>query len=99
MGNKKKINPFLTAAAGLAVAGVYHYVKGNGVFNKSRFKNQHDAVSRYVNAHYPGAVYSPIQAFSEGWITVITTPENKNITLTITKCNENVYVFKEGDLK
>ena len=58
MAEKKKRYGLLTFAAGLAITGVYNYVKGNGVFNRARFKNQHDAVSRYVDAHYPGAVYS-----------------------------------------
>ncbi len=96
MSKKKKgINPLLTVAAGLAVAGIYNYVKGNGVFNKRRFKNQHDAVSRYVDAHYPDSFYSPIQAVSDGWITVITTPDKRQISLSVTKCENNVYVFKE----
>ena len=100
MGKKKKgINPFLTVAAGLAVAGIYNYVKGNGVFNKRRFKNQHDAVSRYVDAHYPDAFYSPIQSVDGGWITVITTREKKQISLSVTKCENNIYVFKETQIQ
>ena len=96
MAKKKKKYGLLTVMAGPAVTGVYNYVKGNGVFNKSRFKDQHDAVARYVDAHYPGAFYSPIQAMDYGWITVITTSENKRISLTITKCDDNIFVFKEA---
>ena len=92
--NKKGLNPLLTIAAGFAVAGIYNYVKGNGIFNKRRFKNQHDAISRYVDAHYPDSFYSPIQATSDGWITVISTPDGQQISLSITKC-ENIYIFKE----
>ena len=95
MAEKKKRYGLLTFAAGLAITGVYNYVKGNGVFNRARFKNQHDAVSRYVDAHYPGAVYSPIHATADGWVTNITPPDNKRISLTVTKCDDNIFVFKE----
>lgn len=95
MAEKKKRYGLITVMAGLAVTGIYNYVKGNGIFNKSRFKDQHDAVSRYVEAHYPGAFYSPIQATENGWLTIITTQDNKNISLTITKCDDNIFVFKE----
>ena len=69
------------------------------MFNRSRFKDQHDAVSRYVDAHYPGAVYSPIHATDNGWITVITTRDNTMISLFVTKCEDNVYIFKEDIMK
>lgn len=95
MSKKKKINPFLTLAASVTAVGIYNYVKGNGVFNKSRFKNQHDAVSRYVDSHYPDSFYSPITATETGWITVITTQDRKRIALSLTKCENNVYVFEE----
>lgn len=95
MDKKKKISPLLTVAASLAAAGIYNYVKGNGIFNKPRFKNEHDAVSRYVNSHYPDSFYSPITTTEKGWMTVITTTENKKIVLSLTKCENNVYVFEE----
>lgn len=95
MAEKKKRYGLLTFAAGLAITGVYNYVKGNGVFNRARFKDQHDAVARYVDAHYPGAFYSPIHATEAGWLTIITTQDNKSISLTITKCDDNLFVFKE----
>lgn len=92
---KKKLNPLLTLTVTAAAAGLYNYIKGNGIFNKSRFKNQHDAVSRYVEAHYPNAFYSPIISTDTGWLTVITTKDDKRISLSITKCENSVYVFKE----
>lgn len=97
MSKKKKFNPLLTAVAGLAVAGVYNYVKGNGIFNKSRFKNEHDALARYVDAHYKNAFYSPIAQTDNGWVSVITTLEGKQISVTISKF-DNTYVFKETEL-
>lgn len=94
MSKKKKINPLLTAVAGLAVAGVYNYVKGNGIFNKSRFKNEHEALSRYVDAHYKNAFYSPITQTQDGWVSVISTLDGKQISVFMSKF-DNTYVFKE----
>ena len=96
---KKKISPLLTVAASLAAAGVYNYVKGNGIFNKSRFKNEHDAVSRYVDSHYPNGFYSPITVTDKSWMTVITTNENKKIVLSLTKLENNVYIFNETPIE
>ena len=94
MGMKKKIGLF-AALAGVTAAGAYNYVKGNGIFNKRRFKSQHEAVARYLEAHYPGAEYSPIKAEDEGWVTIITTADDAKIALSITRCEDNVYIFKE----
>ena len=49
----KKKNAVMLAS--LAAAGIYGAVTGKGIFNKVRFKNQHDAIARYVNSHYPNA--------------------------------------------
>lgn len=97
MGKKKKFG-FAALAAGAAATGAYHYLKGNGIFNKTRFKSQHEAIARYLEAHYPGAVYSPIKTEDDGWITIITTPDNNRISLSITKCEDNIYIFKETPL-
>ena len=50
--------PVLPALAGVAAAMVYKAACGHGVFNTLRFHKEHDAVKRYVAAHYPGARYS-----------------------------------------
>lgn len=97
MGKKKKFGLFAVLAGATAI-GAYNYAKGNGIFNKRRFKSQHEAVTRYLDAHYPGAVYSPIKSEDDGWITIITTPDNKRISLSITRCEDNIYIFKETPL-
>ena len=94
MSKKKKIHPLLTATSGLLAMGAYNYVKGNGIFNKTRFKNEHEALSRYVDAHYKKAFYSPIVAVPDGWTSVITTLDGKQIAVFISKF-DNSYIFKE----
>lgn len=41
-----------------AAAGIYSAITGKGLFNKPRFKEQHERVANYVETHYPNAVYS-----------------------------------------
>ncbi len=89
---KKKSKIFLGT---LAVAGVYSAVTGKGVFNKWRFKDQHNAVSRYVKGHYPNSVYTPITASGDGWATVILRPGYPKVFLYITRSDDGMYIFHE----
>lgn len=93
----KKKNALILAAA--AAAGVYSAVNGKGIFNKLRFKEQHDAVARYVDGHYPRAAYTPITAAGNGWTTVIHRPGMQKVFLYLTRSPENVYVFHETKVK
>ena len=97
MANKRRSNllPLLGAAA---VAGIYGYVNGKGLFNKPRFKEQHEAISRYVDSHYPGAVYSPIEATENGYMTIISRPKQQKILLYAEKTPDGVYVFNESPI-
>ena len=97
MANKKGggMLPFLGA---VAVAGIYGYVNGKGLFNKPRFKEQHDAISRYVDSHYSGAVYSAIEATEKGYMTVISRPRQPKILLYAEKTPDGVYVFNESPI-
>ena len=92
----KKKQLFLLASA--AAIGVYGAVRGKGIFNGARFKEQHSAVSRYVDAHYPGATYSPIEATPKGYMTVIRRQGMKSIMLYAFKTPEGVYVFHESEI-
>ncbi len=94
--NMKKRNMFLLASA--AAAGVYGAVMGKGIFNKPRFREQHSAVSRYVDAHYPGAVYSPIEATPKGYMTFIKRLGKPKIMLYAYKSPDGVYVFHETEV-
>lgn len=93
----KKKNAIILAA--LSAAGVYSAVNGKGIFNKVRFKSQHDAVARYVKSHYPNAFYKPITAAGNGWATVIVRPGMPKIFLYVTRSEDDVYVFHETDVK
>lgn len=89
---KKKSKIFLGT---LAVATAYGAVTGKGVFNKWRFKDQHNAISRYVNGHYPNAVYTPITAAGGGWATVIIRLGRPKVFLYITRSDDGIYIFHE----
>ena len=93
----KKKNMFLLASA--AAVGVYGALTGKGMFNKPRFKEQHDAISRYVNGHYPGATYTPISATQRGYMTVIKRFMKPDIMLYAYKSTDGVYVFNESEIK
>lgn len=90
----KKNKWFMVAA--VAAAGAYGLVRGKGVFNKPRFKEQHDAVARYVQSHYPNATYSPIEQTGKGWATVIRRIGMPKILLYITKSENGIYIFTES---
>ncbi len=90
--NKK--NTRLTALLALGAVGAYRFYKGKGSFNKIRFKSQHEAVSKYVETHYPGAFYSGITETSKGWTCVITA-RDAQIALYIDKAPDDTFIFWE----
>lgn len=91
----KKKNRLVSVLITLGAAGAYRAVKGKGMFNKPRFAKQHDAISKYVETHYPGGSYAPIHATQNGWATVITTADGKKYNLYVGKTPDGIYVFKE----
>lgn len=82
--------------AGAAAVGAYSYIEGKGPFNKIKFKNQHDAVSRYVETHYPNALYSPITETAEGWTTIIRRFGMEPVVLYITRSEDGMFIFNES---
>ena len=89
----------LMLLAGAAAFGAYSAIYGKGLFNKPRFKEQHDAISRYVDAHYPGARYTPIEATEKGYVTVIKRFGYNNILLYAYKSQDNIYIFHESEIR
>jgi hypothetical protein len=89
----KKKTLFMIGTA--AAAGIYSAVKGKGPFNRLRFKEQHDSISRYVETHYPNALYSPISATANGYVTVIRRIGQPNIILYVTRDSMGNYIFSE----
>ena len=71
----KKKTLFLIGTA--AAAGIYSAITGKGLFNKPRFKEQHERVANYVETHYPNAVYTPIEMTANGWVTAIMSLPNR----------------------
>ena len=91
--NKKKLFA-LTATA--AAATIYSAVTGKGIFNHMRFKNEHDAIARYVESNYPGAVYSPVQKTEMGYAVIVRRPNRgSKIMLYAMPSSDGHYVFKE----
>jgi len=82
---------------GAAALGAYNFYKGKGIFNKIRFKEQHEAVSDYLANDYPDATYSEITQTDEGWSCVVETSSG-NFVLYMTKSPENVFVFWKKDI-
>lgn len=89
----KKNRWFMVAA--VAAAGAYGIIRGKGIFNKPRFREQHDAIARYVNNRYPNCTYSPIQATEKGWATVINRMGAPKVLLYVTKSSDGCYIFHE----
>ncbi len=93
----KKKNKLLALALGAAAVGIYRAAKGKGAFNRLRFANQHEAISKYVETHHPGAAYSGIEAVGEGWSCVIYDSGEKYL-LYLTCSADGVYIFEENKI-
>lgn len=91
----KKKTLFLIGSA--AAAGIYSAVTGKGPFNKIRFKEQHERISHYVETHYPNAVYAPIEATENGWVTVIRRLGMPKIILYVNRDKAGNYIFMETE--
>lgn len=90
----KKEHKLFAILAGIAAIGSYRAIKGKGSFNKLRFNEQHDAVSKYIETHHPGAFYSPLEPTKNGWTCIITDHNTRYILHLM--CSENgIYVFDE----
>lgn len=89
----KKRTLFLIAGA--AAIGAVSAAEGFGPFNKLKFKEQHDAVSRYVQTHYPHALYSPISQTKDGWVTVIRSIRRPPVMLYISSGPNGEFIFRE----
>lgn len=91
---KNKILPAMVAVG--AIVG-YRAIKGYGVFNKFRYKNEYEAIAHYLEAHYPNATHGDVSKIDDCFYTTITN-ENQTIVLTLTKTEDSVYVFEENEM-
>lgn len=74
----------------------YRYYKGKGIFNKLRFKDQHEALGNYLETHYPDATCSDIVEAHGGWSCIIQ-DDGREIVIYMTKTDEGVYLFSEKE--
>ena len=89
----KKRTLFLLGTA--AAAGIYSAVTGKGPFNRIRFKEQHARIANYMETHYPKAIYMPVEATENGYVTVIKRLGMPDIILYITIDDDGNYIFTE----
>ena len=91
--NRRK---FTTLALSVAVVTAYSAITGKGIFNKIRFKREHDAISRYIECNYPDAAYSPVQKTELGYAVVVRLRDTKaNIMIYATPTADGHFVFRE----
>ena len=93
----EKFSPKKALAFGICATLAYKFVKGDGIFNKPRFFEQHKAVENYLATYHPSAKTSNIVKNDSGWHCVVTTNE-KSFVLNIHKTDDKTYVFSETEL-
>ena len=94
MSNKRlKCRAMLTAAA---AAVVYSAVAGKGLFNKPRFREQHEALGRYVDNNYRGCTYSSITIHGRGWSSCVKRFGRPVCYIYFSKSPDGTYVFTES---
>lgn len=91
----KRKTLFLIGTA--AAAGIYSAMTGKGPFNRIRFKEQHERISHYVETHYPGALYTPVEATEKGWVAVIKRLGMPKIILYVNRDEMGNYIFTETE--
>ncbi|MBQ3427665.1 MAG: hypothetical protein IJH37_11085 [Clostridia bacterium] len=88
-----KSRALITAAA---AAAVYSAVTGKGFFNKPRFREQHEALGKYMENNYPGCTYSPISIHGRGWSSCVRRMGIPVCYLYFSKSEDGTYVFTES---
>lgn len=91
-----KHRALITAAA---AATVYSAVAGKGFFNKPRFKEQHEALAKYVDSNYPDCTYSAITMHGRGWSSTVRRKGRLVCFVYFSKSTDGVYVFTESTTK
>ena len=86
--------------AGVAITGAFCYkvAKRMGIIDRIKYKEEYEALDRYVESHYPTAKVSPLEETDTGFVCVVTKPEGNMILLSMTEANDGVYVFSEKKL-
>ena len=86
--------------AGIAITGAFCYkaAKRMGIIDRIRYKDEYEALDRYVKSHYPTAKVSPLEETDTGFVCVVTKPEGSMILLSMTEASDGVYVFSEKNI-
>lgn len=82
---------------GLGAACIYRFAKGEGVFNKPRFYQQHKAVLGYLETYHPTAVAGSIVKNNGGWHCIVKNGTG-DFVLNINKANDGTFIFSETQL-
>lgn len=93
MANKNNKGKMLLL--GVAAAAVYSAVAGKGPFNKYRFREQHEELSKYIDTNYPYCSYSNIEAHGKGYTAAIMKLGKVIKFVYFTKDEEGNYIFTE----
>ncbi len=94
----KKQKKLMWVLAGALAVGAYRATTGKGIFNKIRFKDEHDAISNYMLSNHPGAFYSDIVKTGEGWSCIINDGYDKYL-LYINLSEDGTYIFAEKKIE
>ncbi len=93
----KKSSARLLAFAATAVsATAYSAITGKGIFNKYKFKKEHEAIAKYVESNYPGAVYSPVQKTEKGYAVIVRKPNMTKLLLYVMPTEGGDFVYEEA---
>lgn len=88
----KRVKRYIMISAA-AAAGLYGLAAGKGPFNKTRFREQHEALSKYVDNNYPECSYTSISAHGHGWISSVRKRGRTVAVIYFSKSPDGTYVF------
>ncbi len=94
---EKKNNKGKMLLLGAAAAVAYSAIAGKGPFNKYRFREQHEELSKYMDTNYPDCTYSPIEAHGKGYTAAAMRMGRVVKFIYFTKDEEGNYIFTELD--
>ncbi len=90
---KNKLGKIIGTATVLAAG--YKIAKSTGLIDKVVYKKEYESCKKYIDAHYPHSKFTSLEKTDTGFVCIVTTPENQQIILTMTKANEGIYIFSE----
>lgn len=85
-----------TVVISAVTAALYSLIAGKGPFNKTRFREQHEVLSKYVDNNYPDCAYSPITMHGRGWASSIRRYGKVVSFVYFSKDCEGNYIFTES---